>query len=154
MKKEEIMKKRFGALMLALVLAFSLAIPAGAAVIPGDGGIQPMILTNQTATGTIYVNYFISGRNYNIHCKVKTTCKINDYNSTISSISDVTKVEVLVPEALGTVRVDLAPIPGTKNISGKTATQRVTVTTTRNGVPTDHIYTVKTTSGSSVLEIT
>lgn len=27
------MKKRFGALMLALVLAFSLAIPAGAAVL-------------------------------------------------------------------------------------------------------------------------
>lgn len=154
MKKEELMKKRFGALMLALVLAFSLAIPAGAAVIPAeDEGVMPMVVTTQSATVTLpKMKMTMSGYTYSLTAVLKGTGGIHDYNNQFSYVNDIElySYSTNLPNENGlSAKVYCNTI--SKTISGSKATFKVNITVTYGTKTWQFPWEITMTAGSSVL---
>lgn len=147
------MKKRMVTLGLALIMMLSLAVPAGAAVVPGDGEISPQLVVNQTSTGDIYVPLNINGVAYSVGCRLRTTAQMHDYNFNIISVSNVTKIATLYPGQIANLSVACATHTQTpKTYNGNKATQRVVVTVTHNGKVESHYVDVTTIGGSQTLE--
>ena len=146
MKKEEVMKKRFGALMLALVLAFSLAIPAGAAVVSDVDQNGPLRITRTvpvSKSGSL--SKTVAGKKVTIGYTCSTKVYINDSDDTIRYFAPV-NLEVTLPANI-TQYGKFQPGPTEYNYDGKGGAEQEGTLTLRSG---GNDYPVKFTARASI----